>query len=136
MRFLRIVALIAGLTLLLLTQDALAAKSPSRSVDYATPGYKGLKKAPRTGPAPAPPSISLGAGTHPDVLVDQAGTSHIVWNEEAPAEGSDVPHYCRLPRGAKTCDNPSGTPFPPRHRALLARRHGRPEDPASWATGS
>ena len=24
-----------------------------------------------------------------------------------------MPHYCRLTRGGKTCDNPSGTPFPP-----------------------
>ena len=33
-------------------QSAHAATTPNRSVDYATPGYKGLKKAPRQGAAP------------------------------------------------------------------------------------
>jgi hypothetical protein len=110
-----------------LTQSAHASRIPSRSVDYATPGYKGLKKAPRTGPAPAPPSISLGTGTHPDVWVDEAGTSHVVWNEEGPADGSDVVHYCRLPRGAKACDNPSGTPFPPINEAYSHDVTGGPK---------
>ena len=122
--------ILAALSLLLavgLTQSAHASKTPSRSVDYATPGYKGLKKAPRTGAAPVPPSISLGAGTHPDVWVDEAGTSHIVWNEEGPAEGSDVVHYCRLPRGAKACDNPSGTPFGPINEAYSHDVTGGPK---------
>jgi hypothetical protein len=108
-------------------QSAHAATTPNRSVDYATPGYKGLKKAPRQGAAPIPPSISLGAGTHPDVWVDEAGTSHIVWNEEGPADGSDVVHYCRLPRGAKSCDNPSGTPFPPINEAFSHDVTGGPK---------
>jgi hypothetical protein len=122
--------ILAALSLLLavgLTQSAHASRTPSRSVDYATPGYKGLKKAPRTGPAPAPPSISLGSGTHPDVWVDEAGTSHVVWNEEGPAEASDVLHYCRIPRGAKACDNPSGTPFPPINEAYSHDVTGGPK---------
>jgi hypothetical protein len=90
-----------------------AAKQPPRNKVYRTPGYRGRTKAPRTGPAPAPPLVSLGPGEHPDVLVDAAGTSHIVFNESVPPGGSDVTHYCRLPRGAKACNNPSGTPFPP-----------------------
>src|SRR6266545_8209812 len=98
MRRTSILAAFAHLVVAGLAQSAHAATTPNRSVDYATPGYKGLKKAPRTGPAPAPPSISLGAGTHPDVWVDEAGTSHVVWNEEGAAEGSDVVHYCRIPR--------------------------------------
>lgn len=110
-----------------LTQSAHASKTPSRSDDYATPGYKGLKKVPRTGPAPAPPSISLGAGTHPDVWVDEAGTSHVVWNEEGPADGSDVLHYCRIPRGAKGCDNPTGTPFGPVNEAYSHDVTGGPK---------
>jgi hypothetical protein len=126
----RRISVLAVLSLLLavgLTQSAQASKVPSRSVDYKTPGYKGLRKAPRTGAAPAPPSISLGAGTHPDVWVDEAGTSHIVWNEEGPAEGSDVVHYCRLPRGAKECDNPSGTPFGPINEAYSHDVTGGPK---------
>jgi hypothetical protein len=113
-------SILAAVSLLLavgLTQSAHASTTPSRSVDYTTPGYKGLKKAPRTGPAPAPPSISVGSGTHPDVWVDEAGTSHVVWNEEGPADGSDVLHYCRIPRGASACDNANGTPFGPVNEA-------------------
>ena len=30
---------------------------------------------------PAPPVVSLGPGERPDVLVDAAGTAHIVFNE-------------------------------------------------------
>jgi len=99
--------------LLALPAEALARKTPLRSTDVTTRGYKGIKRVPRTGPAPAPPSISLGAGQRPDVHVDAAGTAHIVFNEEAPAGGADVTHYCRIPRGATACDNPNGTPFPP-----------------------
>jgi hypothetical protein len=122
--------ILAALSLVLavgLAQSAYASRTPSRSVDYATPGYKGLKKAPRTGPAPAPPSISLGSGTHPDVWVDEAGTSHVVWNEEGPADGSDVVHYCRIPRGAKACDNANGTPFPPINEAYSHDVTGGPK---------
>jgi hypothetical protein len=96
-----------------LPAEALARKTPLRTTDVTSPGYKGIKRVPRTGPAPAPPSVSLGAGKTPDVLVDAAGTSHVVWNQEVPAGGSDVTHYCRVPRGATACDNPSGTPFAP-----------------------
>jgi hypothetical protein len=94
-------------------EPAAAAKQPPRAKVYRTPGYRGLKRVPRTGPEPAPPVVSLGAGERPDVLVDAAGTAHVVFNESVPAGGSDVTHYCRLPRGAKACNNPSATPFPP-----------------------
>ncbi|MDX8150653.1 sialidase family protein [Patulibacter brassicae] len=95
-----------------------AAKRPTLSKGvYATPGYKGRKQ-PRTGPAPAPPSVTLATnGWKPDVLVDAAGTSHVVWVEKVDAQGAavadDIVHYCRLPRGAKACDNPNQTPLPP-----------------------
>jgi hypothetical protein len=127
MRRTTILAAVALFVVAGLTQSAHAAKTPNHSVDYATAGYKGLKKAPRTGAAPVPPSISLGAGTHPDAWVDQAGTSHIVWNEEGPADGSDTLHYCRLPRGAKACDNPSGTPFGPVNEAYSHDVTGGPK---------
>jgi hypothetical protein len=109
-------ACVATLLLALLAAlpaPALARTTPLRATDVTSRGYKGIKRVPRTGPAPAPPSIPLGPGKTPDVLVDAAGTAHIVWNEEAPAGGSDITHYCRIPRGATACDNPSGTPFPP-----------------------
>jgi hypothetical protein len=113
-RLVRVAVVLLVLALLAAVPSVAGARtSPLRTTDVSSPGYKGIKRVPRTGPAPAPPAISLGAGKQPDVLVDAAGTSHIVWNEEAPAGGSDITHYCRIPRGAKACDNPSGTPFPP-----------------------
>lgn len=115
------IALLVGIAAPALLPDAVpvapqlaeAAKQPPGAKVYKTPGYKGRTKAPRTGPAPAPPVVSLGPGERPDVIVDAAGTSHIVFNEPVPAGGSDITHYCRVPRGAKGCNNPSGTPFPP-----------------------
>lgn len=85
---------------------------------YTTPGYKGTRTLPRTGPAPAPPSVTLsGNGWKPDVLVDAAGTAHVVWVDNVDASGADLPndllHYCRLPRGATACSNPNQTPFDP-----------------------
>ena len=121
MRRLRVAGLLLSMALLAgLPADALARTSPSRDTDVTSRGYKGIKRVPRTGPAPAPPAVTLGAGNRPDVLVDAAGTAHIVWNEEVPAGGSDVTHYCRIPRGGAACDNPSGTPFPPINVAYSA----------------
>lgn len=77
-----------------------------------TPGYKPPTRVPRTR-EPAPPApISIGTGLWPDVHVDPAGTSHIVWNEDQIGETPDVTHYCRIPRGARGCDNPNPTPMP------------------------
>ena len=49
-------------------------------------------------PAFAAPPIDLGVGDSPAVVVDGAGTAHIVFNS---ASGET---YCRLPRTAKACD--------------------------------
>lgn len=66
--------------------------------------YDGLKKAPKTEPPPLPPAAVLSeTGANPDVLVDEAGTAHIVWNEGR-GDDSDVAVYCRLPRGATACE--------------------------------
>src|SRR3954454_6644923 len=85
---------------------------------YRSPGYKGSRKLPKTGPPPAPPSVAIAThGWEPDVHVDAAGTAHIVWSDNVDGDGNDVPndvlHYCRLPRGAKACDNPTQSPFDP-----------------------
>ena len=77
-----------------------------------TPGYDGSRRVPRTR-TPAPPApVSIGTGEKPDVLVDEAGTAHIVWNEDRIGEVPDITHYCRLKRGATACDNPNPTPMP------------------------
>jgi hypothetical protein len=68
------------------------------------PNYRGIKHVPKTKPAPLPPRVVLSrTGTFPDMLVDEAGTAHIVWNE---GRGGldDAAMYCRLKRGAKGCD--------------------------------
>ena len=90
-----------------------ASASQRRPRALATPGYKPPSRVPRT-KAPAPPAapVSVGAGIWPDVHVDPAGTSHIVWNEDQIGETPDVTHYCRLPRGATACNNPNPTPMP------------------------
>jgi hypothetical protein len=70
---------------------------------YHSPGYKGTTKAPRTQPPPPPTPITLGNGHAPQVLVDAAGTAHITWSEDR-GDAADAVHYCRLKRGATTCD--------------------------------
>jgi len=111
-----------GLLLVLgaLAPAADAQKTPKRPTQkggvYSTPGYKGTRTLPQTAPAPAPPSVSLGtSGWKPDVLVDAAGTSHVVWVDDVDGAGGDLPndllHYCRLPRGATACANANQTPF-------------------------
>src|SRR5215218_2497852 len=54
-----------------------------------------------TAPAPAVVTpIDLGPGNRPSVVVDPAGTAHILWV----IENFSAPQYCRLPRGATACD--------------------------------
>ena len=76
------------------------------------PTYHGPKHSPGTKPPKPPPKgpvVQLSsAGTFPDVLVDEAGTSHIVWNEGR-GDDSDATRYCRLPRGATHCDGDPAT---------------------------
>jgi hypothetical protein len=82
--------------------DALA----KRPVYRDPPSYRGLTKAPKTKPRPLPtprPVSLASAGTFPDTLVDEAGTAHIVWNEDR-GDAADVVVYCRLKRGASGCD--------------------------------
>lgn len=77
-----------------------------------TPGYRGTRNVPAAKPQTPPPPVVIGTGAHPSVVVDGAGTAHVVWNETVNGGGPDITHYCRLPRGATACDNPDGTPFP------------------------
>ncbi len=51
--------------------------------------------------ASAKPFELTDAGRDPHVAVGDSGIGHIVWNEQVP--GDDVLHYCRLPRGSKSC---------------------------------
>jgi len=77
---------------------ALAAKA------YKSPGYRGTKRIPRTvAPAPPRPVVLAQAGERPQVLVDAAGTAHVVWNERT-QDQPDTLRYCRLRRGGSGCE--------------------------------
>ena len=70
------------------------------------PSYRGIGRAPATKPASLPPQVVLSAsGAFPDLLVDEAGTAHIVWNEDR-GQLDDAAMYCRLKRGGTACDGP------------------------------
>ncbi|MBK5233037.1 MAG: hypothetical protein JJE13_08680 [Thermoleophilia bacterium] len=84
-------------------------RSTKKGPVYRTPGYRGACKAPKTGLAPPLPSFTLStAGRFPDLIVDAAGTAHVVWTEDG-GTGPDRLRYCRIRRAATTCDNPSST---------------------------
>ncbi len=62
-----------------------------------------LAPVPVAGAAASQARILAAAGTFPDAVVDDAGTAHIVWNENR-GDAADVVVYCRLKRTAKACD--------------------------------
>lgn len=79
--------------------------SAAGSAAYRTPGYRGTSKPVPTVPAALPTPVTLSpSGRFPDVMVDGAGTSHIVW-VSSDGVNADAVHYCRLPRGASACDS-------------------------------
>ena len=91
-----------------------AAKEPKRATVYRTKGYKGLRVAPKVGPEQAPPSVGLGAGEQPDVLVDAAGR-----------RTSSSPR--RVPREAATPPATAGSrAAPPPATTRTARRSAAP----------
>ncbi|MCW3039295.1 MAG: hypothetical protein JWM31_1200, partial [Solirubrobacterales bacterium] len=54
------------------------------------PGYRGIAMAPATvAPQPPVPVPLTAAGTFPDAVVDEAGTAHVVWNEDR-GDAADV----------------------------------------------
>lgn len=89
----------------LLCVGALAATAVGATPTLRSPGKaRSAPKKVATQAPTAPPPVELSAnGERPDVIVDAAGTAHIVWNEPV-ADGPDVTVYCRLPRTAKACE--------------------------------
>ncbi|MCW2990986.1 MAG: domain containing protein, partial [Solirubrobacterales bacterium] len=92
----------------MLAVGAADASAAGKIVYRDPPSYKGVKTAPKTVAAPVPkapaPVTLSSAGSSPDVLVDEAGTAHVVWNEDR-GDAADVVVYCRMPRGASACDS-------------------------------
>jgi len=71
---------------------------------YKSPGYRGTKRVPRTvAPAPPRPIVVAQSGERPQLLVDAAGTAHVVWNERTPDQ-PDTLRYCRVRRGGSGCE--------------------------------
>ncbi|HEY5143637.1 MAG TPA: hypothetical protein VII98_09060 [Solirubrobacteraceae bacterium] len=96
------VILAAGALALLPAAPAAAKRVPS----YHSPGYKGTTKLPNVAPAPIAP-ITLGAGGKlPSVLVDAAGTGHVLFAQDG-GDSPDQVAYCRLARGQKACASTS-----------------------------
>jgi hypothetical protein len=59
-------------------------------------------------PAQAATPIALGPGSAPRLVVDPAGTAHMLFRSNAPDDGIV---YCRLPRGARACDIRTALPI-------------------------
>ncbi len=78
-----------------------SAAGARRAASYHTPGYRGSHHVPPVA-ARVPPPVTIGNGENPSILVDAAGTAHIVWNERVPGQ-ADRLHYCRIARGASAC---------------------------------
>ena len=95
-----LVRLVLALAALALILPASAAARPSTA--YHSPGYRGLAHRPVVVPTPLPP-VTLGAGKDPSVLVDAAGTGHIVFSTDGGGGAADTVSYCRLPRGQNAC---------------------------------
>jgi len=98
-----------GLAIVAWAAGGSVAVAKNRPIYRDPPSYVGVKKPPKTKAVsiPAPPPVALSsAGSFPDVLVDEAGTAHIVWNEDR-GDAADVVVYCRLKRGASACDTRS-----------------------------
>lgn len=91
-------ALVAALAIAVLASATALAAPVVR-----TPGYTGITKAIATKTPTAPPSASLGTGSGPDLIVDAAGTAHVVWTV-APVGAPSQTMYCRVPRGARACE--------------------------------
>jgi hypothetical protein len=94
--------LVAAALALLIPMAAIAEGAVYRD----PPSYKGVKRAPRTKAVPLPDPATLAPeGLGPHLVVDEAGTAHIVWAEGGPDDGlADRLIYCRLKRAEGDCD--------------------------------
>jgi hypothetical protein len=67
-----------------------------------SPGFKPVPGLRNVAPT-ALPSISLGTGKYPNLLVDAAGTAHIVYTQDGGSAAPDSLAFCSLQRGIKRC---------------------------------
>jgi len=85
--------------LVVVLQVGYAAAAAGATSDYRDPpSYEGITKPPKSDVTELTSS-----GSEPDVLVDEAGTAHVVW-AEGRGDDADVARYCRIKRADDACD--------------------------------
>src|ERR1700690_3384436 len=90
---------------------ALAFAAQASAAPYTTPGYKGVKRFGKAVPVPLP-TIPIGTGKYPNLLVDESGTAHIVFAQDGGLVTPDLLSFCNLQRGIKTCASSGNAPNP------------------------
>jgi hypothetical protein len=96
---------------LALVASATAPPRAAAAAVYRSPGYKGTKAFAHVGPA-ALPAITLGTGKFPNLLVDNAGTAHVVYATDGGLQTQDKINSCTLQRGLARCAQTQGGIFP------------------------
>jgi hypothetical protein len=97
-----------------LTATLVAALAPATCAvakPYYSPGYKGKESFRNVTPAPLAP-ITVGTGKWPDLVVDRAGTAHVVFAQDGGGSAADTLGFCNLQRGIKTCATSGAAPNP------------------------
>jgi hypothetical protein len=89
----------------------LAHVGSASAAGYHSFGYGGKTNFRNVAPQPLPP-ISLGTGKYPNLLVDGAGTAHIVFTQDGGSSSADTLGFCSLQRGIKTCAAEGVAPNP------------------------
>ena len=82
------------------------------SPGYHSPGYAGKTNFGAKVTPSALPSIVLGTGKYPDLLVDAAGTAHVVFAHDGGTSAPDTYSVCNLQRGIKQCATSPTVPAP------------------------
>jgi hypothetical protein len=90
---------------------ALVLAGQASAAVYHSPGYKGTKRFAKVVSAPFP-AITIGTGKYPNLLVDEAGTAHIVFAQDGGTTVPDTLAYCNLQRGIKSCASAGTVPNP------------------------
>src|SRR3954452_24759421 len=94
----------AGIALALLTALLPAASADAQPSGYRTPGYKATTSFGKNVTATPLAPITLGTGKNPNLLIDAAGTAHVVYTQDGTeADVPDTVVSCLLQRGQKQC---------------------------------
>src|SRR5664280_1253799 len=106
----RVMSRVAAMTLVW-ALALIVADSAAAAGGYHSPGYGGRTDFKNVAPVPLAP-IALGTGKDPNLLVDRAGTAHIVFAQDGGTSAPDTLSYCNLQRGIKQCASAGLAPNP------------------------